>query len=265
MKHTRVRQLVQSAVAGAAVGALLVFLILVLLGSRREYPEESSAGVPLARTRVPEEQTEKPPSPSTIESPSPRATGTPAPASSALRVSPLPASRTENLVSVPEGEFAFALPAGYRVATRITRLERSQVPGHVTMTLTRGSEDEEAKFVALIEQLRQDQTATEAPLFLPGKTITVSFGDPDTQHSDAQLARAAETLTTRRGLSGTRYRRVEGLFTYDSVYVRLKGESVVAIQMGYASEEPYLDERAFMGIVNSLRDHASDERPAGET
>lgn len=121
------------------------------------------------------------------------------------------------------------------------------------MTITKGSVGDEEAYVKLLEKLQSDQTATEAPTFLPGRTISLYVvTSENSERSDTQLARAREELKTSAGAPATRYRRVEGLFTYDVTYIRLGGKTV-AVQMTYASEEPLFDEAAYAAVVNSVR------------
>lgn len=121
------------------------------------------------------------------------------------------------------------------------------------MTITKGVAVDEEEYVKLLEKLQSDQTATEAPTFLPGRTISLYVVISDnSERSDAQLARAREELKTPAGAPATRYRRVEGLFTYDVTYIRLGGKTV-AVQMTYGSDEPMFDETAYSAVVNSIR------------
>lgn len=235
----RTSRLLFSAVAGGLTGAVVVFLFLAAIGSRNREHNVPATPSPYAS-----------PAAGTTE-PSPAGTPARSPEPSPTEKAETSAAGT---VANKEGKYRVSLPSGYRVAKAITELERSQVPATASLTLTRGSPAEEEEYVRLIEQLRKDQTATEAPVFLPGSTMTLlTVIGQNLEASDAQLARSKETITTSAGFPGTRYRRVEGLFTYDMTYVRLSNENTVAVQMSYGSEEPLFDERAYQAVLNSLR------------
>lgn len=238
----RTLRLVVSAIAGALTGAVLVFLLLAAIGTRNLQQEDTqgSPSPPLAS------------SPS-APSPEPLPTVSPAPSPASSPTADVDTAAADTVVN-KEGKYQFSLPAGYRVAKDITNLERSQAPAAASLTITKGSTADEREYVRLIGQLRQDQTATEAPVFLPGGTMTLlTVTGANLEASDAQLARSKETITTTAGYPGTRYRRVEGLFTYDMAYVKLPGGTTVAVQMSYAPEEPLFDERAYQAVLNSLK------------
>lgn len=231
MKRTQ-RTMTLSAVLGALTGGVAMFAVLMWLGSTKQAEVSGNAS----------------PTPSSSASPEAVPSSSPS-ASPAPRVSPPSGQRT---IEHREGGFTFGLPSGYRVAEDIIALERTAFPQAASVTITRGSKPEEQAYVGLIEQLRKDQTATEAPAFLPGKTITLFVVTSDnSEASDAQLAHGREVFTTAHGLSATRYRRVEGLFTYDVTYLRV-GEKTIAVQMTYGSEEPMFDEVAYSAVVASV-------------
>jgi hypothetical protein len=230
----RTLSLALSGIAGALTGAVAVFLLLAALGYQDEPAPESTATPTASPSVAVSSPTVSPSPPSAASSPEPSA--------------PFGAVRN------PEGGYQFSLPPGYRVALEITALERSQVPATAALTITKGAREEEQQYVRLIEQLRRDQTATEAPVFLPGKTMTMSRPTgPSFEDSDGKLARSKEILTTKAGFSGTRYRRVEGLFTYDTTYIRFPDGKAVAVQMSYAPEEPLFDESAYQAVLDSLK------------
>lgn len=230
----RTVRLLLTALAGACAGAVIVFALLAALGAK--HPPTAEGPSPTSAS----------PNPSVVGSPSPSLS--PAPPSASPGASP-----SASLVKNAEGGYAFALPAGYRVAEEITTLERSQVPASATLTITKGSKTDEHSYVALIEKLRSDQTATEAPVFSPGRTMTLLGAAGQSEASDRQLSRAQEAITTATGLAGTRYRRVEGLFTYDMTYLMLPGGKRVSIQMSYAPQEPLFDEKAYQAVLDSVR------------
>ncbi len=243
--RTRTRHVLVSGAGGVVVGAIVVFAFLASLGSRTPASERAST------------------------SPSPPAPGSPTPSPTIPRgVSPTPgtpsptARSVSSAVPVPSpaivvnshGGYGFLLPRGYRVAADINAFELEQAPSAGTFTITKGSPQREREYLALIEKLRRDATATEAPSFLPGQTISLLLAtQASAEEFDAQLARAKETFKTPGGLDAIRYRRVEGLFTYDVTYMTLREGKRVSVQMTYASQEPLFDEAAYMEIVNSLR------------
>lgn len=230
--------LLASAGGGIIAGALLAALMLFVISQNNRRRADNSAapsptaGVPAA------EATPSPPSPPEVS-----------PASSSPD-----ASADGSFVRNAAGQYAVSLPPAYRVAERIMALDRSHAPAAAALVVTTGSSAEEEEYVALIKNLQNDQAATEAPTFLPGKTITVLVvSDQSSRASDAQLAQSQEEITTAQGLSGVRYARVQGLATSDVTYLTLPDKRVVSVQMTYASEEPLFDEKAYSAVLDSLR------------
>ena len=154
------------------------------------------------------------------------------------------------LVTVDALGSSFRIPDGYRVASVLNAFDNSQ-PGPKRYTITRATPEQEEEYVALIGGLQAKQIATEAPEFVPGGTITIAKATNVPDHEE-QLAKTKVPVTTEGGLTGTRFRRVEGLNTYDVTYLFL-GEEQIAVSMSYASEEPRFDEDAYQGVLDSLK------------
>src|SRR5688572_28764556 len=172
--NRRTRAMISPVIFGTLAGGVLVFGVLFWLGSRNGSPAE---------TPSPSSEPEATPATSPISVSTPSALPTSSSAS--------PASPEKGTVKNTEGGFSFSLPAGYRVAQSITRLEQSRLPAASSMTITKGSASEEQEYIKLLEQFQSDQTATEAPTFLPGRTISLYVvTSENSERSDAQLARA---------------------------------------------------------------------------
>ncbi len=190
---------------------------------------------------------------SSVSSPSPVATSSPkgTPAVSPTSLEKPEESKQDRVFE--RGGFAYQVPDKYRVANDIIALDQKNAPSDVAiLTLTRGSIEKEKEYVSLINKLMGDRAATEAPAFLPGQTISVSTTNSASEQSDASLAHSKQAVKTKEGISGTRYRQVEGLFPYDVTYLNLQNGKKIAVQMTYASEEPNFDESAYSFVVNSI-------------
>lgn len=229
--RARTLRTLSAAGGGALAGALLTFGVLALLGrsSPREQPaptdEPVPVGTPLRGSRTP----------------SPEATP---------ELSPAPTGETGR-VTAERLQASFVLPEGYRVASALNEFERS-LPGPPRFTVTRAGRDQEQEYVSLVAQLQSGTVATEAPEFFPGKTITLSKADA-LSDADRALAKSAEPVSVEHGLSGTRFRRVEGLFLYDVTYLGDTEKKYVTIAMSYAAEDPAFDEGAYGVVLRSLR------------
>lgn len=235
----RTVQHILATVVGAVLGGLAVFLILEKLGSTR-FDRETSSEATIATAEVHADRTGTRSDDST---PSPLVSPTPTP--------PLE-QRTDTEIRADSLGVAFALPFGYRIATSLNLLEAAAGLGK-RFTLTRASVEQEEQYNALVKDLRLQTKGTEAPAFAPGVTLTIQEATgADAEKSDATFAREKEPVTTPASLSGTRYRRVEGLQTYDITYLNLPGGRRIALHMTYSTEEPRFDEAAYRMVLESL-------------
>lgn len=226
-------RLLTSGLAGAFLGAIIIVLGLSMLGAGNR---EKNNNVPLSSSG------------SAVVSSSPvvlpiSATGSP---------SSLPSATPEIIPS--KEKFSYLIPSGYRLATAIMKSDESITPKDFSViTITKGSAQQEQDYLKIINQLRGDQGATEAPQFLPGQTITLYLASKDAEMGDAKLAHGNEKITTTNGLSGTRYFKVEGLSPADITFLKLKDGRTVAVAMSYGSTEPMFDEIAYLAVVNSIK------------
>lgn len=213
-----------------------MFVALVGLGQRSFSPSSPPSILVGRRSETP--------SPLPASAPAPTTEASPATAKS-------PTSSGEAAVSALK--VSFVLPPGYRVAAALNVFEASR-GGEKPFTVTQASVKREEAYIALLKELAASTSATEAPAFTPGQTITLAASAPGSaERSDAALASERESFTTEAGYAGTRYRRVQGVQTYDSAYVTLPDGSRVVIVMVYAAGEPAFDERAYAGVLSSLR------------
>lgn len=147
----------------------------------------------------------------------------------------------------------FTLPAGYRVTELLNAHDASR-SGPPQFTITKATQAQEEEYLALIRDLRTRGVATEAPEFAPGQTVRFTLFTGTSDESFAvQLAKEKSAVTNTHGLSGTRYRRVEGLFPYDATYLSLPEGKTVSVVMSYAAAEPAFDEDAYGAVLNTLR------------
>lgn len=202
---------------GALAGGALVFWVLARLGSG---PAES-------------------PTPTPSVTPKETAASSPSPVSGRTTVETI--------------GLAFVLPAEYRIASVLNAYDATRSPGSPRFTITAATPAQEEEYVKLIRTLQQQQAATEAPEFAPGKTITLARSASSEQDFALRLAKKKTTLTTSGGLLVTRYQRVEGLFPYDVAFVTLREGLLVAVSMAHASggEKPF-DEEAYQAVIRSL-------------
>lgn len=237
MRGQRRLPLIRAALGGIAVGAVFALLL------RQEFPDDTVASSPPV------------PIPLGKPLPTPRlevseASGT----SHAL--SPV-ASLQPSTVAAPEVRaerlgVRLTLPSGYRVATALNTYDEDQ-PGPPRYTVTKSPPAHEEEYVALLNDLRARGVATEAPEFAPGATITLTRLDaPGDEPHAAALAKEQNAVITVRGLAGRRYRRVEGVFTYDAAYFRITESEVLVVSMSYAAGEPAFDNSAYESILNAL-------------
>lgn len=228
--HKATRKLLFSGTVGAILGAIIIVLGLSMIGASNRTAVKPAVVGKVAAT--------------------PAATGAPVVVSAAPSAVATPMATPK---PSENGKFGYAVPAGYRLAKQIMALDAKSAPaGFTTVTLTKGTEKQEADYVKLIEQMAQDRAATEAPQFLPGQTISISVVNKQAQDADAKLAHGAEKFTSAKNLPGTRYVRVEGLFPYDAVYLNRPDGRIVSVQMNYGSADPLFDEAAFMAVINSI-------------
>jgi len=229
-----------SGMIGALLGGIIIVLILSLIGAgNRAVIEERSFGQDVIASAP-------------INSPS----------TQSVTIAPSTVANPEeninqNIIKAfTAGEFGYSTPAGYRVAGKIVSMdEKNSVKGMSTLTLTKGTEQQESDYVNLVNQLQGGinvPPATELPQFLPGQTITAGVTTKNAEDSDAKLAKGQEKITTSQGISGRRYIRVEGSTPYDVVYLKLPNDRLVSVQMSYGSMEPLFDEVAFMAVVDSI-------------
>jgi hypothetical protein len=155
-------------------------------------------------------------------------------------------------VSADALSIAFTLPDGYRIASLLNAYDGARSPGSPRFTITAATPAQEEEYVTLIRNLQQ-QAATDAPEFAPGRTITLARSAPSEQTFAAQLAKQKTTLTTPGEPSVTRYQRVEGVFPYDVAFLTLRDGALVAVSMSYASggEKPF-DEGAYQAVLRTL-------------
>jgi len=230
------RRVLFSGLSGVIVGGILIVLALSYIGSKSE--EENMQSVKLGES-TPGATSEAVVMSSSSPTPSPS-------------ITPL-AQKVDNLRIFEGGKLEYTLPARYRIATEIMALDQKNSAGSAVLTLTQGSLDKEKEYVELIKKLQEDRASTEAPQFLPGKTIAVYPSDTTAETADAKIAGVKNEISTTNGLNGIRYFKVEGLFPYDITYLNFTNGKKIAIQMNYASEEPFFDETAYMEVVNSIK------------
>ncbi len=214
---------------GAVFGGIVVFVFLAGLGE--EHAEEATS------------------TPS-ISPASPEVTPTP---SEALLPSPTPSADTARVYNADLG-VSFVLPAGYRIASTLNAFEQTRQRASPKVTITKATEAQEKEYVRLLGNLQQTQAATEAPEFLPGQTVGLALvrGMSDETFS-RQLAKETTSIVSDAGLTGTRYRRVEGLSAYDVAFFPLRRDSVLSVSMSYAAQDPGFDEEAYTALVASLQ------------
>jgi len=230
------RRVLFSGLGGVAVGGILIVSVLSYIGSKSE--EKTIESVRLSDSNL--RNTPEVTVPSvTVPSLSPSATPT--------------TQKADNTRKFERGNFEYVLPESYRIAEEIMALDQKNSVGSAVLTLTKGSLDKEKEYVQLINKLQEDRAATEAPQFLPGKTITVYPSDVMSESSDAKIAGTKKEISTKNGLKGVRYFKVEGLFPYDITYLNFADGKKIAIQMNYASEEPFFDETAYITVVDSIK------------
>ncbi|TSC73053.1 MAG: hypothetical protein G01um101438_76 [Parcubacteria group bacterium Gr01-1014_38] len=226
----RVAQNLLATLLGALVGGVVVFWALARIGGG-----PPASPTPTRSVLLEERPTASPAAPVTASSPSPAA--------------------TSGRVTVDAIGVAFTLPEGYRIAVILNAYDAARSSGSPRFTMTKATPAQEEEYVTLIRNLQQQQVATEAPEFSPGKTITLARSTPSEQTFSQKLAKQKTTLTTERGLSVTRYQRVEGLFSYDVAFLTLRGGALAAVSMSYASggEKPF-DEEAYQSVLRTLEE-----------
>lgn len=222
----RVAQNLLATSLGALAGGIVVFWVLARMGSGPSSPAAS-------------------PSPS-IEY------GTAPPSVSPTPVSSPPPSVDSTRMTAGTLPVAFTLPDGYRVAAVLNAFDATRSPGSPRFTVTAATRQQEEEYVKLVRNLQQ-QAATEAPEFAPGRTITLARAAASEQTSAAQLAKQKSASTTASGLSVTRYQRVEGLYPYDVAFLTLKDGTLVSVSMSHAAggEKPF-DEDAYQTVLRTL-------------
>lgn len=234
--RVRTRKLTLSAVAGVLVGSALTFALLVGFGRRLAIqPSATPVPIPLGTPGA---------TPRGLE-----------PLSKAPSPTGPSASPTAGEITLSALGVRLTLPQGYRVAERLQAFTLSRSGGGATRTVvTTASSAQEAEYVTLLQGLYAQQVATEAPELLPGRTITLSLvTDASEQTFAARFAKTTTQLRTPAGLAGTRYGRVEGLFTYDATYLTLGGGKTLAVTMAYGVDAPQFDETAYSTVLNSVR------------
>ena len=226
----RVVQNLLATLLGALVGGIGVFWTLARIGER-----PSASPTPTRSAIVGERPAASPVTPETTPTPSPTA--------------------QSRRVAADALGIAFVPPEGYRIASVLNAYEAARSPGSPRFTITTATPAQEEEYVTLIRNLQQQQAATEAPEFAPGITITLARSAPSEQTFAQGLAKQTTTRTTERGLSVTRYQRVEGLFPYDVAFLALRGGALVAVSMSYASggEKPF-DDEAYQSVLRALEE-----------
>ncbi|MDP3685216.1 MAG: hypothetical protein Q8R32_00100 [bacterium] len=222
----RVAQNLLATFLGALAGGIVVFWVLARMGNGPGSPTPS-------------------PSPASGEY------GTAPPSVSPSPASPSP-STASSRVTAEKLKVAFTLPDGYRLASTLNTFDAARSSGSPRFTVTSATPAQEEEYVKLVRNLQQ-QAATEAPEFAPGRTITLARSAASEQTFAAQLAKQKSTSTTQSGLSVTRYQRVEGLYPYDVAFLTLKDGTFVSVAMSYASggEKPF-DEDAYQGVLRTV-------------
>lgn len=211
-------------IAGALVGGVVVFWLLSQLGKT---PSSS-------------------PAPNAVPVGTPAAS--PAPAVPSASVTPV-----LGRVPVEKLGVAFILPRGYRVAETLNAYDTERAPASPRLTVTAATAEQEKEYVALLRKLQQNQAATEAPEFAPGKTITLARAAASEHEYAQRLAKQNTTVTTQGGVTAKRYQRVEGLYPYDVAFITLPNGTLLSISMTYASgSETSFDEEAYMTILRTL-------------
>jgi hypothetical protein len=229
------RRVLFSGLGGAIVGGVLIVSALSYIGSKSE--EKNLQNDQLSNE--PTAKTTSEPVATSATTPSPTATPE--------------VSKANNSLVFEKGKFEYVLPERYRIAADIMALDQKNPASSAILTITQGSSEKEKEYVQLINKLQEDRTATEAPQFLPGKTIAIYPSDIMSENSDAKIAGTKKEITTKNGLKGTRYFKVEGLFPYDITYLNFPDGRKIAIQMNYAFEEPFFDETAYTTVVDSIK------------
>lgn len=231
---------------GVLTGGVLVIVILSIIGaSYKDKEENPESPKDLKSLFSSSSLITSSPSPSDLSTPSPF--GSPS-------VSPSPSLGISMVgyIEFKKGGFRYKLPEGYRVANDLIKFDEGISSQSTTLTITKGTQKQEQDYINLIKQIKGDETSTEAPQFLPGKTISVFVSSSDAESSDAKLAKSKEEYQTKAGSTANVYRRIEGQSTYDSAYVKLPDGKLIVVQMSYASEAPFFDESAFKFVFDSL-------------
>lgn len=240
MRKNTVR-LILSGLAGAVVGAVLIVAALSVIGERSEKSVRADGKDKSAVSALPAET-------SSAVNATPKSTASPS-----IFGTPTKPPELNTKQEFAKGQFRYTIPNEYRLASEIVELDARNAPqGSAILTLSKGSLEQEKEYVNLIGRLQEDRATTEAPQFLPGKTITVSVAAKSLMDADAKLARGQEKISTSQGLMGTRFIRVEGLFAYDIAYLNLPDGRLIAVQMSYGSDEPLFDEKSFLAVINSI-------------
>ncbi|TSC62926.1 MAG: hypothetical protein G01um1014106_585 [Parcubacteria group bacterium Gr01-1014_106] len=225
MKKRVVHNIVTT-IAGAFVGGIVVFWFLSQLG--------------------------KDASPSPAANPVP--VGTPGTSSSATAGTPTPsATPVPGRVSVETLGIAFVLPPGYRIAQTLNSYDAERVRATPRFTITTATAEQEKEYVALLRTLGQEQSATEAPEFSPGKTITLARAAASDQAYAQRVAKQQTTASTDSGITAKRYQRVEGPSPYDVTFLLLPNNTLLSVTMTYASGSttPF-DEDAYSAVLRTV-------------
>lgn len=207
---------------GALVGGIVVFWLLSQLG-------KTPSSSPAAHT-VP--------------------VGTPVTSSG---TTPASATPVPGRVSVEKLGVAFMLPNGYRVTETLNAYDAERAPASPRFTITAATAEQEKEYVDLLRKLQQNQAATEAPEFAPGKTISLARAAASEQEYAQRTAQQNTTVTTQSGVAAKRYQRVEGLYPYDVTFITLPNSALLAASMTYASGgEASFDEEAYTTVLRTL-------------
>lgn len=234
MRRRTVRTLLAT-IAGALVGGVLVFALLAAVGKRQRGDGTGVVGEPIGTS---------PASPA------------PAAASPVASPSPTPIASPETAGRVDLGNelgIALTLPEEYRLAAQINALGGGGRTGPAQVTITKAALSREEAYVRTMEELAERQVATDAPVFAPAETIVFhEITSPTTEANDSPYARTKEGVKTASGLLGTRYKRVQGIHTYDMTYFTLPSGKKVGVQMSYNTEAPEFDEAAYAAVLRSI-------------
>lgn len=234
--RVRTRRLTLSAVAGVLVGSALTFALLVGIG--RQLPVRPSASpvtIPLGTLQV-----------------TPRAQALPSPTSSPTGPKVSPAAGEVGLSALG---VRLTLPHGYRVAEHLQAFTASRSGGETAgVVVTTATSAQEVEYVTLLQSLSAQRVATEAPELLPGRTLTIRLTTDDSEPAfAARFAKTTTQLRTPHGFVGTRYAKVEGLFTSDVTYLTLGAQQTLSVTMAYGVDAPQFDEAAYTAVINSIR------------